>query len=511
MAHRIEKVNGEYEIVIDGFSDGTSANPYTGMHRMFQVNLSVPGEVSVGFPITASTTSGATLGTPIARSTAFFNTYGTAVPADSVPTKYAILDTNSRVWEATSLTGTWTFLSSSNTTTGGGDKDGIAYWCGFLIKTRQSSGIDFWNGSTWASVAGSPTLSAAVKHFCYVGDDNVLYITNGPYVASFELDDPTDPNGLDLSNTATFTFNATTLQLSITDQAQSLCDVGSGGASGSTLLIGGSQNYIYPWDKVSPSFDKPIYVAEPFIFNLVSANQNAFVFAGGNNVSNNAVSNGTIYITNGSQAEEWFHMPDYIFAVQTPRYVWGDAIFHRNQLLFGCLIKDNSGTTKNFAEIFSVDFKTKRFCSVSSLGITKGNAKCLLSVDPINNPGWNFLVGWTDDASTPGIGRSSTNSGIGTSTIYTDYMNVGSFLQKKTFTQIEYKLRTVLESGENIRVVAAPDNDAQQLTFIPTPTTGVISGVAPVNFQGSQWLQLIIELTGNSQTSGVRLSEIRIR
>lgn len=512
--YRIEKEpNNEQAIVIE-FGEGMANDPYSGMNRMYSVNLNVPREVSVGYPLTANTTSGATLGVPIARSTAYFSSYGTAVPGSGVPSKFAILDNNGRVWESTSVSGTFTFLSTGNSTSGSSSLDGIAYWCGFLIKTRQSSGIDFWNGSTWAAIAGTPTLSAGVKHFCYVGDDNVLYITNGSYLASIELDDPTDPNGLDLTNTSTFTFNATTLQLSVTDEAQSLVDVGSGGGSGSTLLIGGSQGLIYPWDKVSSGFDKPIAVAEPYAFNMLSVNQSALIFTGGGSFGTSNVGRGRIYITNGSQAEEWFKMPDYIFGLQDPLFQWGDAIFHRNQVLFSCLVKNNSGTTQLVGQLFCIDLKTKNFTSVSEFNTSnaKGVARALMSGDPLTGPGLNIIAGIDDDASTSSIRNSSTASGIGTSSIITDLIPVGTFTQKKTFTQIEYKLRTPLASGESITVTPIVDGfSLQPLSFQPTVTTGAISGIANVNFTGAQWLQLQIALTGNSTASGVRLKEIRIR
>lgn len=515
MAYRLEKEpNGEYAIVIDGWENGIAPDPYSGINRMSSVNLNVPGEVSVGYPLTASTTSGATLGVPIARSTCYFTNYQTAIPAAGEPTRFAILDNNGRVWESTSVSGTFTFLSNGNSNTGASSLEGVAYWCGFLLKTRGSSSIYFWNGTTWAEVAGAPTLSSGVKHFMYVGDDNVLYITNGDYLASIELDDPSDPNGLDLTNTGTFTFNATTLQVGITDQTLSICEVGSGGTAGSTLLIGGSNNLIYPWDKISETFDKPIVVAEPYIFNMVSANQNAFIFTGGGSYGTSLAGRGRIYITNGSQAEEWFKMPDYAFGVNEPYYVWGDAIFHRNKLIFGCMIKNNSNTTLLFAQLWAIDFTTKAFSSLSDLatGTAKGLARTLISGDPDVGAGMNIIVGIDDDSSTPSIAYSGTASGTGTALINTDLIPIGTFLQKKTFTQVEFKLRTALAASESVSMLAVVDGTSQSnLSFQPTVTTGSISGVANVNFQGAQWLQMQATLTGASTTSGCRLKEIRIR
>lgn len=507
MAYRWEKEeNGQYALVIDGFSDGTAPDPYSGMNRMFSVNLNVPGEVSVGYPITTSTTSGATLGVPIARSTRFF-TYGTPGVPTSSPQSFAMLDTNGRVWESTSITGTWNFLSSGASQTNAGSTDGIAYWLGYLFKTRGSD-IDYWNGTTW-DTTWETGLNGGVKKYMYVGSDNVLYITNGNFIATIALDNPSDPTTFDPANTATYTLTTEKLQLPATDEALSLAEIGGGNSPNSTLLIGGTQNAIYPWDKTSPTFALPIYVGDSYIKNLVSVNQNAFIFPG------NQQGRGRIYITNGSQADEWFKMPDYLFNIQDPYFVWGDAMFHRNQLIFGCFVVSNAGVVQLVTQLWAIDLDTKRFRSVADVpanSTAKGNATTLLSTWNLSTPGLGILVGWDDNGSTPGIGYSNTTAGTGSAIITTDLIPVGTFTQKRTFTQVEYKLRSALEGGESITITPISDGTSTtNLSFQPTPATGTISGYAPVTWQAGQWLQFNISMTGASATSGVRLKELRLR
>jgi len=317
MGYRIEKEpSGGTAIVIDGWEKGTSQDPYSGINRMFSVNLNVPGEVSVGYPITTSATSGATLTKPIARSTRYFS-YGSPGSASASPQSFAILDSAGHVFESTSITGTWTYLSSGVSLTGASASEGLVYWSGYLFKTRGAN-IDYWNGSTWAN-AWVSTLTGSCQHFMYVGSDNVLYITNNNYLASISLVNPSTPSSFDPSNSGTYTVTVDKLALAPTDVALSIAEVGGGSSPNSTLLIGGTQNAIYPWDKSSPSFSLPIYVADSYIKNIVSVNQNAFIFPG------NHQGRGRIYITNGSQAEVWFKMPDYLSGVQDPYYEWGDA------------------------------------------------------------------------------------------------------------------------------------------------------------------------------------------
>ena len=511
MAYRLEKeLNGEYALVIDGWEKGIAPDPYSGMNRMLNVNLNTPGEVAVGYPITESTLSGggSSLGRPIADSTRWFS-YTSPGVASGSPQSWAVLDANGRVWESSSITGTWTFLSSGNSTTNSSADDGIAYWMGYLFKTRGTN-IDYWNGTTWTT-GWSTALTASTKHFMYVGTDNVLYITNGNYVATIALTDPGTLTSFNPASAGTYVITAQKLQLSATDTAISLAEIGSGGSPNSTLLIGGVQNYIYPWDKTSVSFALPIVVGDPYINRIVSVNQNAFIFAG------NRQGRGRIYITNGSQADEWLKIPDYLFNVQEPYFEWGDAIFHRNQLLFGVTPLANASgqaALTGWSNVWAVDLDTRKLRAVSQIPASTGISfpGAFMSTGSLATPGLGYIVAWYDGTSASSIGYSGTTAGVGTSTIDTDLIPVGTFTQKRTYSQVEFKLRTPLASGESISITPYIDGVATTaLSFQPTVTTGSISGYAPINWTGAQWLQFGISLTGNSATSGVRLKEIRLR
>lgn len=510
MAYRLEtEPNGGTAIVIDGFDEGIGADPYSGLNYALSVNMETPGEISSGYTLTTSATSGGTLGPPISDSTRWF-TYGTpGIPSGS-PQSFAILDSNGRVWESASITGTFAFLSSSNSTTNSGTTDGICYWMGYLWKTRGAA-LDYWNGSTWATGWGGLSLTAAVKHDMYVGSDNVLYITNGNYLASITAPAPLS---FDPTSGPTYAASATKLQLPVEDMAVSIAEVGGGNTPQSTLLVGGIKNAIYPWDKISSSFALPIYVADNYIAKMISANQNAFIFPGAQRGSGQG--RGRIYITNGSQANLFYKVPDYIFGSQDPYYLWGDAIFHRNNLIFSFFPLTNAGTLiQNFGYIWALDLETKHFRALSSLPTTAtfvSNAYCLLSTGNLSTPGFGYIAAWDDNSTTPGIGYSGTTAGIGSGSILTDLVPIGTFMQKKTFSQVEYKLRTPLASGESISFLPFLDGaSTANLVFSPTPGTGTLSGVANVTFQNGQWLQFIVGLTGNSASSGVRLKEIRIR
>lgn len=503
MSYRIEREqNGKPALVIDGWDKGLADDPYSGPALLSQVNIgTVPGEVSVGFQITASTIASGTLGVPIHRTTQF--TSGSAVA-------YYILDAGSQVFKATSISGSWSFLSTSNTTTGGdATNQGLAFWKGYLFKFRNNS-IDYlangagtwvsgWNPATGGS--GATSITGSTSHFAYVGRDDVLYFCNGAGIGSvIQVAGAT----FDPTNTATYTFNTSALALPSYDFAQSIAE------QGNNLLVGGSQNSIYVWDRLNPGFNDIINIADNFIKRMVTANVNAYIFTG------NVTGRGRILICNGSQAQVFKKMPDFITGYQEPYYKFYDAIYYRNKLVFGVEITQNlDGTviTAQTAEVYCIDVDTKVMHSLSSIPGGSASARVLIP-DQSNSfaTGFPYMIGYSN-GSTHGIGYSGTSAGIGTGAVKSEVIPVGTFIEKRTFNQVEFKLGYPLQTGESIQLSyitdATPGQSATIATF--TSSTSNIADVSGVNFEKSQWIQLRADLTGNTQVSGCRLKELRLR
>lgn len=523
MSYKIEKEEGGgTAIVISGWTTGTSPDPYSGMGKMLTSNLSVPDEVSSGYALTLNTLGTGTLNTPIHR--AIKETAGTA-------TAYFILDAASQVWTSTTYNGTFSIITASNTTTGAtATNQGLAYWRGYLFKFRNGK-IDYnpAGAGTWVSgwnpadgtTTASDTIVAGVNHFALVSTDNVLYFCNGAGIGSISQ----VPNEtFDPANPATYVFaasNGTTgvnaLNIPFFEVAQSLAE------QGNQLLIGGSFNAIYPWNKLSPFFSYPIFIGDTFIDRMVTVNTNVYIFPGGQ------TSRGRIYVTNGSQANLFYKVPDYITGnvastggYQDPYFVWGDAIFHRNNLIFGFFMKKNGGgfvsADTSFGstdQVWAIDLETNAFRGLSRLDAASGVGRASVLIPSLQtSPGFSYIVGVDDSqgATTAAIEYSGTASGIGRFTLYTDMIPVGTLFQKKTFSQVEFKLRTALQSGESMAIVPIVDGVVGSDLIFPTgATVGTISDIATVNFEKAQWLSFIAQGIGNSETSGVRLFEIRIR
>jgi len=366
-----------------------------------------------------------------------------------------------------------------------------------------------WNPDTGGS--GANKLNNDSIHEALVGQDNVFYYCDGNYLGSFfenpnQVFDPTTP--------ATYTWARRALALPNNDVAQCLAELGV------NLLVGGFKNAIYPWDRISTSFTYPILIADTNIVRMLTVNTNTYIFAG---------NRGRIYITNGSQAQLYRKVPDHLTGTVEPYYTWGGSTFLKNQIYFSFSTTTNSGTDINtMGGVWAVDLDTKaiRLTNELSYGTYAGLASAieanLVSSSTVAG-GAGLLIGWSDGAGGTGADdTTSPDSTIGSNAysngeayIDSDLIPIGSYLKRKQFSQIEYKLTRPLVSGESISISFRDIFNTPltgYTTVLTDNTAGNYSGVGPVNFSTVQWAQFRTNLTSTATSpSYVRLKEIRIR
>lgn len=345
------------------------------------------------------------------------------------------------------------------------------------------------------------------QHQTLSATDDAVYICNANTVASLlqkagQTFDPT--------NTATYTWNTAGLTLSSYDEAMSIAQLGT------LLLVGGIQNYIYPWDRVSTSFNYPLVCADRGIYRIVSTNSNAYVFAG---------TRGRIYIANGVQIQLYKEIPDSFSGDPEPYYTWQDAIYLRNKLYFTF-----TGTTNGGAALTSTG-------GIWALGIDAGQTEIQVptagSLFNINQLSYGSYAGscpvliqsMLTNPGGYGIGGAWTNSGangfdMGSSLPYTSYQTVirtdiipiGTLLNPSTNRQMEYKLAKPLVAGEKVRVSWRGDLASSFVQVWESTATGKISDYSAVNFEKQQWVQFQVELSSTVTTpSYVRFRELRLR
>lgn len=451
--------------------------------------------------------------------------FSTAYP--STPFQF-LIDENGRAWNvamvATTDTGGTIAINTvswlGNTTLTSANGDGIVAFKEYLFVFRQSA-IDYLplsavrSGVTKTSwvYAWQATSSSAFLHHAIAAQDDAIYFCNNTYVGSILENAGSTFNP---GTSSTYTYNTEALAIPMGDSSTYLAELGT------DLLVGGLRNFVYPWDRVSTSYNYPLVLGEARTYRIVSTNSNAYIFAG---------DRGRIYITNGANVEEFFKIPDHITGTISPYFMIGsptvgthngDARYWRNQIYMSFACENNAGTAiETVAGIWALDITTKAFRMVhkpSYSGYAGKFSNLFTFLRP--NPDGDGVYGCWTTAGASGIDAPSTAPYSNYETyIDTDYIPVGTYLNPTTDRNIEFKLATPLVAGETLRMYYRQKlSDSFTLLTNGSSASGVfsaagtLSGYTTVNFQKSQWLQIRVEYSSTaSSPSYTRLREIRIR
>jgi hypothetical protein len=435
-------------------------------------------------------------------------------------TYYYIIDSAGRVWGGSRG---WVF--TGNITRANANGNGLFYYqsstgVGYLFALRNKR-IDYtptatiawvygWNyttGGSGADAFNSGTGQANIHYAYYLGQNNTVYICDSNYINSLaevitKVFLPTD--------TTTYTYTNQALTLPFIEIAQCITELGG------SILIGCTQNKVYPWNRSASNYSLPILIADNFglvsmasaqpnIPKMITVNTNVYIFMG---------NRGRIYITNGTQAQLYKKVPDHISGTVEPYYTWGAVGFNKNQLYFGVLATTNGGSTNaNYGGLWAIDMDSKAMRLVNQLSYGSYAGYCTVFIPLTNNAtGSGFYAGWDSGSSTYGIDSTSTPYTNYQSRIDTDNIPIGLFGDARTSAEVEWKLATPLVSGEGIKIsYRVKLSDSFTLIWENT-TVGSFSDVNDVNWENAQWVQFRIETKSTaSSPSYVRLTELRLR
>lgn len=252
-----------------------------------------------------------------------------------------LIDSNGRVWYDE---GTQALLLNGNTlTNGAGNGLGIllnsdstaTYLFVFrnaLIDVVNVFGTTQKEAPSWTS--GWQTMNSGAgsgnRHYSISAQDGLIYYTDDRYIGSIKELTIFDP-----ATGSTFTWTSQALDLPINEISVHLEELGL------NLLIAGSTfNKVYPWDRVSDSFNLPIPFPENNIQRLKNIGGIVYVLVG---------TYGNIYSTQGSYVKFVKKIPDQVAnnsgTIQTNIVTWGGIDALGSALLFGAgvLTSGNSG------------------------------------------------------------------------------------------------------------------------------------------------------------------------
>lgn len=481
----------------------------------FYITITNGSNLVDGMPVTIASTG--TLPTGYSPNFTYYVTGSSALNVDTEGTNltgvYLLSGTVSPTATSTTLATAWPF----NTTLA---NKGILV----TFSTGERRIVNFTNNST--TITWTTGLS----------NTNAAYITIPGPTQTFSLSTTQDgsniPNAssngtglLTLTSTyfnplvsASFTWNKVALQLPNYEIAQCLAELGT------NLMIGGATANLYPWDRSSTtatttttsSFFYPIILPEPNTTQLVTVNNILYVFCG---------YKGNIYVTTGGVVSPALKIPDYVTGQNEPIFTWLSTMYLRGRIWFSAQAANTGGVWSFVPEQAINPFQdignALRLENKNSSGTYSGGATVLLPklTQPANGP--QYWTGIWDGSISYGIDFSSTTPYTGgEAVIETDIIPVGTFTDKETFAQYEYKLSAPLVSGESVQIYWRSDlisayTSAGTVVKETSTTDGsgtLVSGYFTNNTQNIQWLQLKAILTSTvSNPSFVRLTEIRIR
>lgn len=207
-----------------------------------------------------------------------------------------------------------------------------------LIDVKNVYGDTAIEDAAWSN--GWQTMNtgsgSGATHEAKVGQDNIIYYTDDRYVGSIR-----ENSGFVFSPAtgSTYTFTQDALDMPQNEITQCLEE------QGTNLLIGGSNsNLIYPWDRVSDSYNLPIPVPEFNIRKMKNIGGTVCILVG---------TWGNIYTTQGTYVKHLVKIPTAVvnnaFVIQSSPMTWGGITQSNGTLLCGLL-----GQTANSSGVYRV-------------------------------------------------------------------------------------------------------------------------------------------------------------
>lgn len=431
----------------------------------------------------------------------------------SVAGVYTLSGTVSAGATSASLSTNWIYASTTGNT-------GIAV----KFSDGETRIVTFTNGST--SISWTTGLSNNVSALITIpGPTQTFSLSTTPSSGGTNLVSATsDGTGIltiasiyfNPAVSASYVWNKYALQLPTFEISQCLAELGT------NLMVGGSTNNIYPWDRSSTtattsttsSFFYPLLLPENNTVQMVTVNNMLFCFSG---------NKGNIYITNGSSASLALSVPDYVTGQNEPVFTWGGTMYLRGRVWFS-VQAPNSGGVWSFTPTLNQlslgqDVGVQLHLENQNSNATyNGMATVLLpaAIQTVRGP--QYWAGIWDGSTAYAIDNSGSGPANSPGLIESDAIPTGTFLAKSSYKQVEYKLSTALVAGESVQLYYRQDlgfnSNGTWLTLgsVIVEPNDPLSGYFVANFQNTQWLQIRAIITGtDTNPTFNRLKEIRIR
>ena len=377
---------------------------------------------------------------------------------DTRTNNFFVVDDNGRVWYGTANS-TFRLLHGNTLTNASGNglaiiraSDNSSTWL-IVFRNNTTDVVDVFGQTeredpSWTN--GWQSLNSAAgddnSHHAIRAQDGIVYFCDDRYVGSIleiagQIFDP--------SNGSTYTFNNQALDLPRDEEAEYIEELND------DILIGGRfTNLIYPWDRVSDSFNLPIIVPERSIYKMKNIGGLVYIMAG---------IRGNIYITEGSYVTKLLELPYSVTnatdAVQQIIVTWGGVGVKNGNLLVGVkaeVTSANSGVYRIWPD--------GRFVIDNQPSTGASNATV---IDGISD---DYIFGYDGGLDAHSFDRYSALEGVIQSPLY----RVSTKTEKGTYSVLEVVTAKPTSAG-NIRIGWRPDLTASFTTLATFTADGTNS------------------------------------
>lgn len=363
----------------------------------------------------------------------------------------------------------------------------------------------------WNPGGGTISFTQSYRHQIVVGQDNIVYFTNGNTIGSLSSFVAGAPG---VAPTATWNSAALTLQ----DGHYARCmielgkylAIGSQGGSSSADFLYGVGNVFF-WDRSSTSFGLPSQLYENGVHQMISLGSELIAHAG---------SYGNLYRVTPSSSSFYKKIPFNVDGNATITAYPNAIAKVGNEVLVGTTTASDgypSVTTHGVWSVLNGNAYLRNVISSGNIGTN--NPLYIGCIVPYTNSAVekNFFTGWRDGNSYGLDEISSYPYSNYTAFLESELYQVGTRRNPKTYEHLEVALAKPLVSGQYVRV-SYRKNLTDNYTVIATldyssTSVGKTTHLVKALIADAQFIQLKVELSqdnGTSTLKNVQLREIRL-
>lgn len=403
---------------------------------------------------------------------------------------YFLQDSNMRVWYYAGASAT--LLNGNTTTANTGVGNGLAIFLNsdasasylFAFRNRFIDVINVfgttnlenpvWSNSwsTMNSAAGSGN-----SHQSILGQDNIIYFCDDRYIGTI-LEKPGQV--FDPSNVATYTFNSSALDTPQGEILNWLDELGT-----NILAAGDTFNKIYPWDRISDSYNLPLTVPENSVKRIKNMGSIVYILAG---------TKGNVYVTQGTYVRHFRKIPDYLVnnasAIQSNPVTWGGIAARNGALIFGV-----AGQTSGNSGVYLL-YDDGRLIQDNMPSTGSANATAIYAENDLYYFGYS---GGADNFNS--TSRYSSFQAVAHSALH----KVGDKTHKATYSDLEVQIAKPASTG-HIRVSWRPDTSSSFTTLATYNADGSATSFnTDVGLTDLENIQIQVEMDGLMELMEVRL------